>query len=62
VTRPFGEIAVTAFKLLSRQTEGRMTSVPTLMGLARRRRFYVTLARIGAGSLLSAGNANSGRS
>jgi len=51
-----GEIAVTAFKLVSRQTEGLMTSVLTLMGLTRRRRFHLTLAQTGAESFLPAGN------
>ena len=51
-----GEIAVTAFKLVSRQTEGLMTSVLTLMGLTRRRRFHLTLAQTGAESFLTAGN------
>jgi hypothetical protein len=41
-----GEIAVTAFKLVSRQTAGLMTSVLALMGLTRRRRFHLTLERM----------------
>jgi hypothetical protein len=51
-----GEIAVTAFKLVSGQTEGLMASVLTLMGLTRRRRFHLTFAQTGAVSFLAAGN------